>query len=788
MKKLLILLVSIVSITGLDIFAQEPDINYLSTYVTDFGESEDLVKVDDYLYISTGYTGLRILDISEAGQPEIIGNFYNETFCGKAVVDGDLLFVHDKDPYEEYSTCNINAYDISDRENPVLRNSLPIPSKVADFTVDDEKIYLLQSYRDDQGHRTFAKLVIYDNSEEPDSLGSITLEHENVGSLCLGNGTAFIGETDYQNSFIELIDISNPEEIQSIGTIQLDEYCEDWERPYIMKVQDEVLYVLTENYFFAFDIHNIQNIALLADINTQRESMSICDMLIDGDYAFLGGSAGGGGSRGSPFNFPQRDSYSDMELDIYDISDPADIRLIGEYRERGNEGNYFSHIAYVEDFIYGTIMYGVDGLVVFDISNPEELEPDVFSINEDYFSVNPLMVVRNGLYCGGDFSIFDISDPEYPELLNNPTDDDLRSARFTIHGNFAYLVKYNNLINIVDIWNPTRPELVNVFRVESGDFHAPIVVDDFLYVGLKRWNNQQRVYEHTLLKMSLDVPEEPELVDTLLLDGMIQNSWSLNGIIQHENYIILSWRHYDRDQHALFVVNIADPDSMSVESLYEAGDVFDMLVVSDTLLYCSENNGSILVYDISDINNFELVTNLEFNDYQTQENSSPQIALFDSLLVIGADNIFLYDLSNPIEPERVATYPYPFPYVSDLVVKDNVIIATNGDAISFYRVQNPHHVEDISADMAPVGFVLNPAYPNPFNSTTKISYSLPMPSHVSLEVYNLTGQQLKTLFEGQNQAGIHTTTLTANDLPTGLYFVRLNAGAEVLTQKIMLIK
>jgi len=88
----------------------------------------------------------------------------------------------------------------------------------------------------------------------------------------------------------------------------------------------------------------------------------------------------------------------------------------------------------------------------------------------------------------------------------------------------------------------------------------------------------------------------------------------------------------------------------------------------------------------------------------------------------------------------------------------------------------------------PSCFVLQPAYPNPFNSTTTIKYNLPYQSNMSLKVYNTKGQQITTLFEGHEQPGIHTTTLTANNLPTGLYFLRLKASDQVFTQKVMLIR
>ncbi len=88
----------------------------------------------------------------------------------------------------------------------------------------------------------------------------------------------------------------------------------------------------------------------------------------------------------------------------------------------------------------------------------------------------------------------------------------------------------------------------------------------------------------------------------------------------------------------------------------------------------------------------------------------------------------------------------------------------------------------------PTEFYLSQAYPNPFNSTTRISYGLPVESNVSLQLYDLSGRLIQTLVAGERQAGIKTTILNAADLPSGLYFTRLSASGHVFTRKVMLVR
>jgi len=89
----------------------------------------------------------------------------------------------------------------------------------------------------------------------------------------------------------------------------------------------------------------------------------------------------------------------------------------------------------------------------------------------------------------------------------------------------------------------------------------------------------------------------------------------------------------------------------------------------------------------------------------------------------------------------------------------------------------------------PKEFALAPSYPNPFNPSTTIQYTLPEQVQVQLEVYNMVGQRVRRLLAGQAQeAGTHTIRFDASELSSGIYFVRLQAGSFQQIQKITLIK
>ncbi len=83
---------------------------------------------------------------------------------------------------------------------------------------------------------------------------------------------------------------------------------------------------------------------------------------------------------------------------------------------------------------------------------------------------------------------------------------------------------------------------------------------------------------------------------------------------------------------------------------------------------------------------------------------------------------------------------------------------------------------------------LNPSYPNPFNSETVLSYTLPTASAIRLEVFTLSGQRVAVLHEGFQAAGYHTVAVDASDLASGVYLYRLSTPQGRFTQKFTLLR
>ena len=89
---------------------------------------------------------------------------------------------------------------------------------------------------------------------------------------------------------------------------------------------------------------------------------------------------------------------------------------------------------------------------------------------------------------------------------------------------------------------------------------------------------------------------------------------------------------------------------------------------------------------------------------------------------------------------------------------------------------------------APSEYKLNQNYPNPFNPTTKIEYSVPKSGYISLKVYDLLGQEVATIFSGNQKAGNYVATFDGSDLASGVYLYKLESDKVSITKKFVLMK
>ena len=105
-----------------------------------------------------------------------------------------------------------------------------------------------------------------------------------------------------------------------------------------------------------------------------------------------------------------------------------------------------------------------------------------------------------------------------------------------------------------------------------------------------------------------------------------------------------------------------------------------------------------------------------------------------------------------------------------------------------FPVGDAGELAQISENVLPTDIGLHSAYPNPFNSSTNISFGLPEAGFVELTVFDVNGRLVSRLVNGVVSAGSHNYTFDAKNLESGIYLVKLSAAGETVTQKISFVK
>jgi hypothetical protein len=251
------------------------------------------------------------------------------------------------------------------------------------------------------------------------------------------------------------------------------------------------------------------------------------------------------------------------------------------------------------------------------------------------------------------------------------------------------------------------------------------------------------------------------------------------------------------------VINVANKDNLqTITSWVNNPNPFPhncALMLGRTFVLTTDEtstpNGKLKIWNISNLSNVTLVTTWMPTGITTSIVHNVEIYGNYALIAHYAAGVRLVNISNPSSPVEVAWYDtYPTNNSNNFNGCWGVFMLPSGKIIASDR-QTGLYVLKTSIPLTgvketgntPASFELGQNYPNPFNPNTKINFSVPKASFVTLKVYDAVGRQVGVLADEYKQAGSYTVSYDAGRLASGVYYYTMQSESGFWQTKKMIL-
>ena len=156
-----------------------------------------------------------------------------------------------------------------------------------------------------------------------------------------------------------------------------------------------------------------------------------------------------------------------------------------------------------------------------------------------------------------------------------------------------------------------------------------------------------------------------------------------------------------------------------------------------------------------------------------------QPASWPLLTTVNANTFSYKDIEFRIGGTSYQAYYYVRAYYSSIQSDLTNIV---NSAVQYYKNKNESEAQSIT------GFILEQNFPNPFNPTTKITYSIPEESFIQLKVFDPFGNEVSLLVNEKKDKGIYEVEFDASNFASGIYFYQLKTNNFISTKKMIVLK
>jgi len=703
-----------------------------------------------------------LINISQLVSIENIGQigecFLNAGYCRETKIVDDIAYVG--------CQYGLMILDISDYSQPTLIGSYEASNPSNSIDIHNNYAILVCG---NEG----VKFIDISDPNNPSYISHFDIQYPYAAKVQISENYAFVSDYGENLYIINFSDIYNPELV-----VYDDSNCyKDFviEGNYIYTVNNEM---------YVIDISQINNPTLISSLDCCGWSPAI-DLLDEKVFII---------------------DYESFK--IIDVSDPYNINLVSIYGDFQNE---FYDIVIDDNFAYTTS--DDMGIVVIDVSNP--ISPNLVQVidyNATFISMhNDILLVSkkyNNFHTYNGIGIINIEDINNINVVGEFKT--CKANTFCINNDYAYVANGFRGLTILDVTNPSNPTSISNFTTiyKATDV---VVESDIAYVA---------VADSCLQIIDVSNPYHPFLLGGVTFPVYFAQI-ALN-LDKYENYIYVGGNF----MWDMIVINVSDPANPIIVNQQDVNDFcYDVDIFEDNL-FLAGYWGGLQIFDLSDpVNPFEvgyypldLALSVEANEniafigdpyaslriFDTSTLNNPILTetysigsvkdmycLENTLYVASSIGIHLYDVTNPYSTYETETISdcYPkgiFPTQDYLYCAEDFQFNVYGDttlvSVDNNLIVNYHNKYNLSN------------YPNPFNPTTTISFSVKENSKVNLSIYNIKGQKIKTLINDLIGKGTHSISWNGKDeninsVSSGVYFYKLSVNNETdIIKKSLLLK
>lgn len=209
------------------------------------------------------------------------------------------------------------------------------------------------------------------------------------------------------------------------------------------------------------------------------------------------------------------------------------------------------------------------------------------------------------------------------------------------------------------------------------------------------------------------------------------------------------------------------------------------IALNGDYLYLFTNNA----VEILDINDIDFVFN--YGSVASPIRVVDAVAYNDNLYAVGVDGFEIIDVSNVISP----IVDFGGKGGTEIQADNNIVAVSDGHSVMIYYIDGNQNSNPVGGNDEDVNIQasISQNYPNPFNLETVISYKLPKDADVKLVVYNILGQNVKTLVDEYQDAGVYSVSWDGfseggTEVASGVYFYKITVGDISEIKKMVLLK